>query len=166
MNQKPPFELTTSRLKWLFAEPEQKDRAQAIGLRLAIAYHEKDLVTVEELLPADEYELRLVMGSLEDSLLMLNQVDPPGHPEEVWQRVTPIIDASAPRGVGAKSRALLALMSHALYTATLGEAYEVKEEDPATAAHLFAALLAMRSEDHEGSVERMREKADELYPLS
>lgn len=165
MNQQPPFELTTSRLKWWYAEPGQKDRAQAIGLRLAIAYHEKDLASVEALLPEDEYETRLVMGSLEDGLLMLNQFDPPGHPEEVWQRVTPVIDASSPRGVAAKSRALLALMSDALYTATLGDAYEVKEEDPAVAAHLFAALLAMRSEDHEGSIERMREKADELYPL-
>jgi hypothetical protein len=165
MTEKPPFELTTSRLKWWFAEPEQKNRAQAIGLRLAIAYHEKDLATVESLLPEDEDELRLVMGSLENGLLMLNQFDPPGHPEVVWQRVTPIIDASSPRGIAVKSRALLALMSDALYTATLGDAYEVKEADPYTAAHLFGALTAMRSADHEGSIGRMREKADELYPL-
>jgi hypothetical protein len=154
----------TAQQQWWFLEPEQKNRSQAIGLRLAIAYHERDAESVEKLLPADDDEIRLVMGALENGLLGLNQLYPPGPPDEVWERVTPIIDASAPRGMAPRIRALLAAMSHAMYDATLGEVYERKEQDPYTGAHLFAAITAMRADEREGSIERMREKADELDP--
>ncbi|MFI6094598.1 hypothetical protein ACIA8G_03540 [Lentzea sp. NPDC051213] len=154
----------TARERWWCAEPGVKDRCQAIGLRLAIAYHEKDLEGVERLMPAGEDEIGLVMGALEDGLLTLNQIYPPGPPDEVWERVTPIIDAAAPKGVAPRTRALLAAMSHAMYNATLGEIYEQKEQDPYTGVHLFAAITAMRADEHEGSIERMREKADELDP--
>lgn len=152
----------TAQQQWWFLEPEQKNRSQAIGLRLAIAYHERDAESVERLLPADDEEIRLVMGALENGLLGLNQLYPPGPPDEVWERVTPIIDASAPRGMAPRIRALLAAMSDAMYNATLGEVYERKEQDPYTGAHLFAAVTAMRADEHEGSIQRMREKADEL----
>jgi hypothetical protein len=155
----------TARERWWCAEPELKDRSQAIGLRLAIAYHERDLAGVERLLPPDEDEVRLVMGALEQGLLSLNQIYPPGPPDEVWERVTPIIDAAAPRGVAPRTRALLAAMSHAMYNATLGEVYERKEQDPYTGAHLFAAITAMRADEHEGSIERMQAKANELDPI-
>lgn len=154
----------TAQQQWWFLEPEQKNRSQAIGLRLAIAYHERDAESVEKLLPADDDEIRLVMGALENGLLGLNQLYPPGPPDEVWERVTPIIDAAAPRGMAPRIRALLAAMSHAMYDATLGEVYERKEQDPYTGAHLFAAITAMRADEREGSIERMREKADELDP--
>lgn len=152
----------TAQQQWWFLEPEQKNRSQAIGLRLAIAYHERDAESVEKLLPADDEEIRLVMGALENGLLGLNQLYPPGPPDEVWERVTPIIDASAPKGTAPRIRALLAAMSDAMYNATLGEVYERKEQDPYTGAHLFAAITAMRADEHEGSIERMQEKADEL----
>jgi hypothetical protein len=152
----------TAQQQWWFLEPEQKNRSQAIGLRLAIAYHERDAESVEKLLPEDDDEIRLVMGALENGLLGLNQLYPPGPPDEVWERVTPIIDASAPKGMAPRIRALLAAMSDAMYNATLGEVYERKEQDPYTGAHLFAAITAMRADEHEGSIERMREKADEL----
>lgn len=152
----------TAQQQWWFLEPEQKNRSQAIGLRLAIAYHERDADSVATLLPADDEEIRLVMGALENGLLGLNQLYPPGPPDEVWERVTPIIDASAPKGVAPRIRALLAAMSDAMYDPTLGEVYERKEQDPYTGAHLFAAVTAMRADEHEGSIERMREKADEL----
>lgn len=61
-------------------------------------------------------------------------------------------------------RALLAAMSHAMYDATLGEVYERKEQDPYTGAHLFAAITAMRADEHEGSIQRMQAKANELDP--
>ena len=152
----------TARERWWCAEPEQKNRSQAIGLRLAIAYHEKDAESVERLLPAGDDEIGLVMGSLENGLLALNQIYPPGPPDEVWERVTPIIDAAAPKGVAPRTRAMLAAMSHAMYNATLGEVYERKEQDPYTGAHLFAAITAMRASEREGGVERMQAKADEL----
>jgi hypothetical protein len=154
----------TARERWWFAEPEHKNRSRAIGLRLAIAYHEKDLDAVEHLLPEGDDEVGLVMGSLEQGLLSLNQIYPPGPPDEVWERVTPIIDAAAPKGVVPRVRALLAAMSHAMYNATLGEVYEHKEQDPYTGAHLFAAITAMRADEHEGSIQRMRDKANELDP--
>ena len=154
----------TARERWWCAEPQLKDRSQAIGLRLAIAYHEKDAELVERLLPEDEDEIRLVMGALEQGLLSLNQIYPPGPPDEVWERVTPIIDAVAPKGVAPRTRALLAAMSHAMYNATLGEVYERKEQDPYTGAHLFAAITAMRADEHEGSIQRMQDKANELDP--
>ncbi|NKE60015.1 hypothetical protein FXN61_25735 [Lentzea sp. PSKA42] len=75
-----------ARERWWLAEPELKNRSQAIGLRLAIAYHEKDADGVGQLLPGDEAE----------------------------------------EGVAPRTRALLAAMSHAMYNATLGEAYERK----------------------------------------
>jgi hypothetical protein len=106
----------TAQQQWWFLEPEQKNRSQAIGLRLAIAYHERDAESVARLLPADDDEIRLVMGALENGLLGLNQLYPPGPPDEVWERVTPIIDASAPRGMAPRIRALLAAMSHAMST--------------------------------------------------
>jgi hypothetical protein len=152
----------TAQQQWWFLEPEQKNRSQAIGLRLAIAYHERDAESVEKLLPPDDDEIRLVMGALENGLLGLNQLYPPGPPDEVWERVTPIIDASAPKAMAPRIRALLAAMSDAMYNATLGEVYERKEQDPYTGAHLFAAITAMRADEHEGSIEHMREKADEL----
>jgi hypothetical protein len=152
----------TAQQQWWFVEPELRNRSQAIGLRLAIAYHEKDVESVERLLPEDDDEVRLVMGALENGLLALNQIYPPGPPDEVWERVTPIIDAAAPKGVAPRTRALLAAMSHAMYNATLGEVYERKEQDPYTGAHLFAAITAMRAGEHEGGVERMRAKVDEL----
>jgi hypothetical protein len=152
----------TAQQQWWFVEPELKNRSQAIGLRLAIAYHERDAESVGRLLPEDDDEIRLVMGALENGLLGLNQLYPPGPPDEVWERVTPIIDASAPKGMAPRIRALLAAMSDAMYNATLGEVYERKEQDPYTGAHLFAAITAMRADEHEGSIQRMREKADEL----
>ncbi|MEV6239108.1 hypothetical protein [Lentzea sp. NPDC051838] len=152
----------TAQQQWWFLEPEEKDRSQALGLRLAIAYHERDADEVARLLPADDDEIRLVMGALENGLLALNQFEPPGTPDQVWERVTPIIDASAPKVLVPRMRAMLAAMSHALYTATLGEVYERKEQDPYTGAHLFAAITAMRADDHGGSLERMKQKADEL----
>lgn len=152
----------TAQQQWWFVEPELKDRSQAIGLRLAIAYHERDVEGVARLLPEDDDEVRLVMGALENGLLGLNQLYPPGPPDEVWERVTPIIDASAPKGMAPRIRALLAAMSHAMYNATLGEVYERKEQDPYTGAHLFAAITAMRADEHEGSIQRMQDKADEL----
>lgn len=152
----------TAQQQWWFLEPEQKNRSQAIGLRLAIAYHEQDAESVATLLPADDDEIRLVMGALENGLLGLNQLYPPGPPDEVWERVTPIIDASAPKGMAPRIRALLAAMSDAMYDPTLGEVYERKEQDPYTGAHLYAAITAMRADEHEGSIERMRQKADEL----
>jgi hypothetical protein len=154
----------TAQQQWWFASPEEKNRSQAIGLRLAIAYHERDAETVQRLLPEDDDEIRLVMGSLENGLLALNQIYPPGPPDEVWERVTPIIDAAAPKGVGLRTRALLAAMSHAMYNPTLGEIYERKEQDPYTGAHLFAAITAMRADEHEGSIQRMQDKANELDP--
>lgn len=152
----------TAQQQWWFVEPELKNRSQAIGLRLAIAYHERDAEGVGRLLPEDDDEIRLVMGALENGLLGLNQLYPPGPPDEVWERVTPIIDASAPKGMAPRIRALLAAMSDAMYNATLGEVYERKEQDPYTGAHLFAAITAMRADEHEGSIQRMQEKADEL----
>ena len=152
----------TARERWWCAEPEQKNRSQAIGLRLAIAYHERDAEGVARILPEDDDEVRLVMGALENGLLALNQLYPPGPPDEVWERVTPIIDAVAPTGVAPRARALLAAMSHAMYNATLGEVYERKEQDPYIGAHLFAAITAMRADEREGSIERMQDKADEL----
>lgn len=152
----------TAQQQWWFAEPEEKNRSRVIGLRLAIAYHERDTEGVERLLPADPDEIRLVMGALENGLLALNQIYPPGPPDEVWERVTPIIDAAAPKGVAPRMRALLAAMSHAMYNATLGEVYERKEQDPYIGAHLFAAITAMRADEHEGGFQRMRDKADEL----
>ena len=154
----------TAQHQWWFASPEEKNRSQAIGLRLAIAYHERDVESVARLLPEDDEEVRLVMGALENGLLALNQFYPPGPPDEVWERVTPIIDAAAPKGVGVRTRALLAEMSHAMYNATLGEVYERKEQDPYTGAHLFAAITAMRADDHEGSIQRMQDKVNELDP--
>lgn len=152
----------TARERWWCAEPEQKNRSQAIGLRLAIAYHERDAESVARMLPEDDDEIRLVMGALENGLLALNQIYPPGPPDEVWERVTPIIDAASPKGVGLRTRALLAAMSHAMYDATLGEVYERKEQDPYVGAHLFAAITAMRADEREGSIERMQDRADEL----
>ncbi|GAA3673723.1 hypothetical protein GCM10022267_70780 [Lentzea roselyniae] len=152
----------TAQQQWWFASPEEKSRSQAIGLRLAIAYHERDAESVQRLLPEDDDEIRLVMGSLENGLLALNQVYPPGPPDEVWERVTPIIDAVAPKGVGLRTRALLAAMSHAMYNVTLGEIYERKEQDPYTGAHLFAAITAMRADEHEGGLQRMQDKVNEL----
>ncbi|MCX2947284.1 hypothetical protein [Lentzea sp. NEAU-D7] len=152
----------TAQQQWWFEESESKNRSQAIGLRLAIAYHERDAEAVERLLPQDRDEAWLVMGALENGLLALNQLYPPGPPDEVWERVTPIIDAAAPKGVVPRTRALLAAMSHAMYNATLGEVYERKEEDPYTGAHLYAAITAMRAAEREGSVQRMLQKADEL----
>ncbi|WP_434445161.1 hypothetical protein [Lentzea sp. E54] len=152
----------TAQQQWWFAEPEEKNRSRAIGLRLAIAYHERDTEGVARLLPADPDEVRLVMGALENGLLALNQIYPPGPPDEVWERVTPIIDAAAPKGVAPRTRALLAAMSHAMYNATLGEVYERKEQDPYVGAHLFAAITAMRADEHEGGVRLMQDKADEL----
>jgi hypothetical protein len=154
----------SARERWWLAEPGLKNRSQAIGLRLAIAYHERDVEGVQRLLPEDDDEVGLVMGSLENGLLALNQLYPPGPPDEVWERVTPIIDAAAPKGVAPRTRALLAAMSNAMYTATLGEVYERKEQDPYIGAHLFAAITAMRADDHEGSIQRMQDKADELDP--
>ncbi|GHH34187.1 hypothetical protein [Lentzea cavernae] len=150
----------TAQQQWWFAEPAGKNRSQAIGLRLAIAYHQRDAEAVERLLPDAEDEVRLVMGALENGLLALNQLYPPAPPDEVWERVTPIIDAAAPKGVAPRTRALLAAMSHA----GLGEVDERKEEDPYVGAHLFAAITAMRAHEREGGVQRMREKADELDP--
>ena len=152
----------TARERWWCAEPEQKNRSQAIGLRLAIAYHERDAGAVARVLPEDDDEVRLVMGALENGLLALNQLYPPGPPDEVWERVTPIIDAAAPKGVGVRARALLAAMSHAMYNATLGEVYEHKEQDPHAGAHLFAAITAMRAIEREGGVEHMLTRANEL----
>jgi hypothetical protein len=152
----------TARERWWCAEPEQKNRSQALGLRLAIAYHERDAESVARVLPEDDDEIRLVMGALENGLLALNQLDPPGSPDEVWERVTPIIDAAAPKSVVPRARALLAAMSHAMYNATLSEVYERKEQDPFVGAHLFAAITAMRADEREGTVERMQDKADEL----
>jgi hypothetical protein len=152
----------TAQQQWWFEEPESKNRSQAIGLRLAIAYHERDAERVERLLPQDRDEARLVMGALENGLLALNQLYPPGPPDEVWERVTPIIDAAAPKGVAPRTRALLAAMSHAMYNATLGEVYERKEEDPYTGAHLYAAITAMRAAELQDGVRRMQDKVDEL----
>ncbi|HEX8868350.1 MAG TPA: hypothetical protein VF821_22010 [Lentzea sp.] len=152
----------TAQQQWWFVEPEARNRSQAIGLRLAIAYLERDLEGVQTLLPEDDDEIRLVMGALENGLLALNQFDPPGSPEEVWARVTPIIDAAAPKVLALQMRAMLAAISHALYTFTLGDIYERQEQDPYTGAHLFAAITAMRADEHEGGIERMREKVDEL----
>ncbi|MFD4637530.1 hypothetical protein ACFWN2_09475 [Lentzea sp. NPDC058436] len=152
----------TAQQQWWFEEPASKNRSQALGLRLAIAYHQRDAEAVERMLPDDEGEVWLVMGALENGLLGLNQIYPPGPPDEVWERVTPIIDASAPRGVAAQMRALLAAMSHAMYNATLGEVNARKEEEPYVGAHLYAAITAMRADEHEGSIQRMRAKADEL----
>ena len=154
----------TARERWWCAEPEQKNRSQAIGLRLAIAYHERDAEGVARLLPEDDDELRLVMGALENGLLALNELRPPGPPDEVWERVTPIIDAVAPKGVGLRVRALLAAMSHALYDPTLGEVYERKEQDPYVGAHLFAAITAMRAGERDGGVEHMLTSANDLDP--
>ncbi|MCR3749122.1 hypothetical protein [Lentzea californiensis] len=152
----------TAQQQWWFEEPASKNRSQAIGLRLAIAYRRRDAEAVERLLPDDEGEIRLVMGALENGLLGLNQLYPPGPPDEVWERVTPIIDACAPKGVAPRARALLAAMTEAMYNATLGEISERKEQDPYVGAHLYAAITAMRSMEHEGSVQRMQAKADEL----
>jgi hypothetical protein len=155
----------TAQQQWWFATQEMRNRSQAIGLRLAIAYHERDAESVERMLPEDDDEVRLVMGSLENGLLALNQIYPPGPPDEVWERVTPIIDAAAPKGVAPRTRALLAAMSHAMYNATLGEIYEQKEQDPYTGAHLFAAITAMRAVEYEGGIERMQDRVDELEKL-
>jgi hypothetical protein len=152
----------TAQQQWWFEEPESKNRSQAIGLRLAIAYHERDAERVERLLPQDRDEARLVMGALENGLLALNQLYPPGPPDEVWERVTPIIDAAAPKEVAPRTRALLAAMSHAMYNATLGEVYERKEEDPYTGVHLYAAITAMRAAELQDGVRRMQDKVDEL----
>ncbi|MET9634132.1 hypothetical protein ABZX92_42435 [Lentzea sp. NPDC006480] len=104
-------------------------------------------------------------GSREDLLQRAgSQRNPPGPPDEVWARVTPIIDASAPKVLALRMRAMLAAMSHALYMFTLGDIYERQEQDPYTGAHLFAAISAMRADEHEGGIERMRQKADELDP--
>src|SRR5689334_1697884 len=73
----------TAQHQWWFASPERKNRSQAIGLRLAIAYHRRDAASVARLLPADDDEIRLVMGALENGLLVLNQLCPPGPPDEV-----------------------------------------------------------------------------------
>jgi hypothetical protein len=154
----------TAQQQWWFEEPASKNRSQAIGLRLAVAYHQRDAEAVARLLPDDEGETWLVMGALENGLLGLNQLYPPGPPDEVWERVTPIIDASAPQGVAPRARALLAAMTDAMYTATLGEVNERKEQDPYVGAHLYAAITAMRATEHEGGVQRMRAKADELDP--
>lgn len=152
----------TARERWWCAEPEQKNRSQAIGLRLAVAYHQRDAEGVARTLPEDDDEIRLVMGALENGLLALNQIYPPGPPDEVWERVTPIIDAVAPKGVGLRTRALLAAMSHAMYNATLGEVYERKEQDPYIGAHLFAAITAMRATEREGGVAHLLTRANEL----
>jgi hypothetical protein len=154
----------TAQHQWWFASPERKNRSQAIGLRLVIAYHQRDAASVERLLPADDHEIRLVMGALENGLLALNQLCPPGPPDEVWERVTPILDACAPSGVASRARALLAAMTHAMHNATLGEVYERKEQDPYLGAHLFAAITATRVDEHEGNLQRMQEKVDELDP--
>lgn len=154
----------TAQQQWWFEEPASRNRSQALGLRLALAYHHRDAERVERLMPRDRDETWLVMGALENGLLALNQIYPPGPPDEVWERVTPIIDAGAPKGVAPRTRALLAAMSHAMYNATLGEVYERKEQDPYTGAHLYAAITAMRAAEHEGGVQRMQDKADELDP--
>lgn len=152
----------TAQQQWWFEEPASKNRSQALGLRLAIAYCHRDAEAVARLLPDDEGETWLVMGALENGLLGLNQLYPPGPPDEVWARVTPIIDAAAPRGVAPRARALLAAMTEAMYNATLGGVNERKEEDSYVGAHLYAAITAMRSAEHEGSVQRMQDRADEL----
>ena len=152
----------TAQQQWWFEEPASKNRSQATGLRLAIAYRERDAERVERLLPRDRDEVWLVMGALENGLLALNQLYPPGPPDEVWERVTPIIDAAAPKEMVSRTRALLAAMSHAMYNATLGEIHERKEEDPYAGAHLYAAITAMRVAEHEGGFRRMQDKADEL----
>ncbi|NGY64510.1 hypothetical protein G7043_36925 [Lentzea sp. NEAU-D13] len=154
----------TARERWWCAEPEQKNRSQAIGLRLAIAYHERDAEGVAHLLPEDDDELRLVMGALENGLLALNQLCPPGPPDEVWERVTPIIDAVAPKGVGLRIRALLAAMSYAMYDPAHSEVYERKEQDPYIGAHLCAAITAMRAGERDGGVEHMLTSANDLDP--
>ncbi|MGI5500565.1 hypothetical protein [Lentzea sp. CA-135723] len=154
----------TAQQQWWFEAPESKNRSQAAGLRLAIAYHDRDADAVARALPEDEAEVRLVMGALENGLLALNQLYPPGSPEDVWESVTPILDASAPQGVAARARALLAAMMHAMYDPLLNEVYERKEQDPYAGAHLYAALTAMRAFGGEGDIEYMRAKADELDP--
>lgn len=154
----------TAQQQWWFEEPESKNRSQAAGLRLAIAYHDRDADAVARALPEDDAEVRLVMGALENGLLALNQFHPPGAPDEVWAKVTPILDASAPKGVAVRARALLAAMTHAMYDPTLNEVYERKEQDLYAGAHLYAALTAMRSSDGGGDIEYMRAKADELDP--
>ncbi|MEV6711179.1 hypothetical protein AB0M48_03955 [Lentzea sp. NPDC051208] len=152
----------TAQQQWWFEEPASKNRSQATGLRLAIAYHERDAERVERLLRQDRDEVWLVMGALENGLLALNQLYPPGPPDEVWERVTPIIDAAAPKGMVSRTRAMLAAMSHAMYNATLGEVYERKAEDPYAGAHLYAAITAVRAAEREGGFRRMQDKADEL----
>ena len=152
----------TAQQQWWFATQEMKSRSQAIGLRLAIAYHQRDAEGVANLLPADDDEVRLVMGALENGLLALNQIFPPGPRDEVWERVTPIIDACAPRGMAPRARALLAAMSHAMDNAAPGEVCERKEQDPYAGAHLFAAITAVRVDEREGSIQHMQDKAAEL----
>lgn len=156
--------MTSARTMWWFTEAGRKDRAQAIGLRLAVAYHLRDAEAVASLLPENEEDVRLVMGALEDGLVCLNQFEPPGPPDEVWEAVTPIIDAAAPPHIRPRSRAMLALSMHAMRHPLEINMWQEQEKDPQTSTHLFAAITAMRAHGHEGSVERMLTKANELDP--
>lgn len=165
--------MLTAETVWAITSPENRDKARALGMRLAVAYADGQADRVAALIPADADDnvaktLQMAFSEAMD-VFAAGGVAPPLN--DLWADLNQVLDA-APEDIRHQIYRMFHQHVAASESGEFADTIQATVDSPRVTAHLGGAVLAVLalgvSEPTDNGpvsgVERLRRNADRLDP--